>query len=191
MEGRTLWSSVIFIRVNLLQDHNKRRNEHVVDIWKYGETETVCSQHHACGGMLTVHLQNQMVRLMSKIFYEAAFEGWSDAELSQLTFCTHFSNQGVGVTKIESAWSLFEATLHHEIADLMRSVGSQVDIHLCFERLEDWRFLGSEEQIAWFRAVPSIRFPCAVHANYLPMYHCLVMLNNWYYLSIAILASWL
>jgi hypothetical protein len=52
--------------------------------------------------------------------------------------------------------------------------------------LDDWRFLGSEEQIAWFRAVPSIRFPCVVHANYLPMYHCLVMLNNWYYLSIKI-----
>lgn len=109
-------------------------------------------------------------------------KGWPE----ELTFCTHFSNQGVGVTKIERAWSLFEATLHHEIADLMWSVGSQVDIHLCLERLDDWRFLGSEEQIAWFRAVPSIRFPCVVHANYLPMYHCLVMLNNWYYLSIKI-----
>jgi hypothetical protein len=75
MEAKILWSSVIFIRVNLLQNHNKRCNEHVVDIWKYGETETVCSQHHACGGMLTVHLQNQMVRLVSKNFYEAAFEG--------------------------------------------------------------------------------------------------------------------
>jgi hypothetical protein len=119
--------------------------------------------------MLTVHLQNQMVRLVSKNFYEAAFEGWSDEELSQLTFCTHFSNQSVGVTEIKRAWALIEATLHHEITDLMWSVGSQVDIHLCFEQLEDWRFLGSEEQVAWSRAIPSIRFPCVVHANYLAM----------------------
>ena len=104
--------------------------------------------------------------LVVKFFFLMLHKGWPQEEP---TFCTHFSNQGVGVTKIESAWSLFEATLHHEIADLMRSVGSQVDIHLCFERLEDWRFLGSEEQIAWFRAVPSIRFPCVVHANYLAM----------------------
>lgn len=58
--GMILWSSVILISVNLLQDHNKSRDEDVVDIWKYGKAEIVSSQHDACGSMLTVHLQNQI-----------------------------------------------------------------------------------------------------------------------------------
>jgi hypothetical protein len=65
----------------------------------------------------------------------------------QKYFCTHLSNQGVGVTKVERTSSLVEATVHLEIADLMRGVRSQVDVHLRFEGLDDRRFLDGEEQI--------------------------------------------
>lgn len=49
--------SVIFVRVNLLQDDHKRRDEHVVDVREHGEAEVVLSQQHARGAVLAVHLQ--------------------------------------------------------------------------------------------------------------------------------------
>ena len=89
---------------------------------------------------------------------------WS--ETNAPCFCTHLSNHVVGVAKVEGARPVEVAALDLEIAHLLRGVGRQEDIHLCLQ-LDDRRFLGSEEQVARVRAIPSEDLPPVVHAKYL------------------------
>jgi hypothetical protein len=159
--------SVIFVRVNFLQDDHKRRDEHVVDVREHGEAEVVLSQQHARGAVLAVHLQIEADG-EKKIF---SLKRRTSSFLYIYIIYTHFSDQGVGVVaaEVERAGPLLEAALHDEVAGLVRGVGGQVDEHLGLERLDDGGFLGGEEQVARSRAVPSVRFPRVVHADYLPM----------------------
>lgn len=65
--------SVESLPVDLIQDHNKSRDEHVVDVREHGDDEGVLSQQHVCGSVLAVdlhHTSNECIIILTKIQYK-------------------------------------------------------------------------------------------------------------------------
>lgn len=73
LDGSCCSSSVVSVpAVNFIQNHNKNRDEHMVDVREHGNIERVLSQQDIGGSVLTAYLQHKKVEY--KICYLNIFK---------------------------------------------------------------------------------------------------------------------
>ena len=54
------WLSVKSFPMNLIQNHNKSCDEHIVNMWEHGNNKGVLSQQYVGGCVIVVYLQHQI-----------------------------------------------------------------------------------------------------------------------------------